>query len=207
MHNEELKEYYDKQVPKLSVTNVRHQRVFKSFDALIPANIHVLDIGCGTGITSKYLAKNRNVWALDISENLINYAKQHNNDKNISYFCMDACNPIFSKLFDAIIMVDVLEHVVDVVGLFESIKNLSHEQTKIYLNIPSEDVLLWLQENKPDLLQIVDNPISVSRIIELFKRINFLPTYFNMYWNHYQEFLFVHESEQEKIFNTMYKGA
>ena len=47
----------------------------------------ILDLGCGNGSMSKYFIENgaSYVLALDISQNMIDEAKEKNNDKNISY--------------------------------------------------------------------------------------------------------------------------
>jgi len=204
----EVQEFYDGYIDKLKTVNNRHQWVFNSIDRLIPQGIRVLDIGCGTGITSRYLANgNRDVVAVDLSPVLIQYAKTHNNHERIKYIADDILNlEFYPDEFDIITMVDVLEHISteSLPDLFQVLSSLSHETTKIYLNIPSGDVMKWLRENKPNDLQIVDNAISTERILELFKRIGHIPIYYQLYWQHYVEYLFITKEEYNRQFKKAF---
>lgn len=203
----EVREFYDGYIDKLNTVMDRHQWVFNSIDRLIPQNISVLDLGCGTGITSRYLAYGgRDVVAVDLSPVLIEHAKTYNSHFNaVEYYVSDIKDFKATGTFDAILMVDVLEHILteSLPDLFQTLSSLSHENTKIYLNIPSGDVMRWLRENKPDDLQIVDNAISTERILELFLRIGFVPIYFQLYWQHYVEYLFI----TKEVYNETFKGV
>jgi len=204
--NEEIVNFYDNYLDKLKVENNRHRWVFNSIDKFIPKG-KVLDIGCGTGITSRYLAKgDRDVVALDISPKLIEYAEKLNSHfGRVKYFVGDICEFTWIEPFDSILMVDVLEHLemVKIPELFEVLRNVSHETTVIYLNIPSENVIRYLKQNRPELLQIVDNPVSAKHIFNWFEEIGFVPAYFQLYWQQYVEYLFV----TKESYNEMMRGA
>lgn len=52
----------------------------------------ILDLGCGTGTTTFRLAQhfpNATIIALDLSEDMLNFAKEHNAHPNITYVCAD----------------------------------------------------------------------------------------------------------------------
>jgi SAM-dependent methyltransferase len=204
-----IREFYDNYLDKLAVPNNRHSWVFYSLDRFIPKNCTVLDIGCGTGITSRHLAKNgRIVTAIDLSPKLIEYAKEHNSHENITYLAGDVCDMDSPGVFDAIVLVDVLEHVIpdSLDKLFQVLGQSSNSYTKIYLNVPTYDVLRFLHENKPETRQIIDNPIPVDEILSRFKAIDFIPTYFQLYWSHYAEYLFVSKEEITQRFTTIFLG-
>jgi SAM-dependent methyltransferase len=207
----QVKEFYDGYIDKLNTVKSRHQWVFNSIDRLIPQNISVLDLGCGTGITSKHLAcGGRDVVGVDLSPVLIQHAKTYNSHFNAVEYCVSDIKDFKSTdKFDAIIMVDVLEHVLteSLPDLFQTLSSLSHKDTKIYLNIPSGDVMNWLWKNKPDTRQIVDNAISTERILELFLRIGFVPIYFQLYWQHYVEYLFVTKEVYHDSFMEVFLGC
>lgn len=205
---DKIRIFYDGYLDKLKTVNNRHERVFISFNKLIPTGIRVLDVGCGTGITSKYLAEgNRMVTAVDLSPKLIEYAKEHNNHGRIQYIVSDITTWFESKeeKYDAIVLVDVLEHILKkrMRCLFESIEKLSHKDTKIYVNIPTADILRFLQEHKPETRQIVDNPIETGNILKMFFDIGFVPIYMQLYWQHYMEYLFI----TKEIYNETFKGV
>lgn len=196
-----IREFYDNYLPKLKTKNNRHDWVCVSIDRLTPKGTKVLDIGCGAGIISKHLATgNRQVVAIDLSPKLIEYARKHNGHENIVYIPGDVCDLPEDK-FDVIVMVDVLEHIQmsSISKLLNVLADVSHENTMIYLNIPHHDVLKFLKRNKPDNLQIVDNPIDDSTILGFFKYIKFVPCYFRMYWGQYVEYLFVTEKQRNDM--------
>jgi 2-polyprenyl-3-methyl-5-hydroxy-6-metoxy-1,4-benzoquinol methylase len=191
---DKVREFYDNYLGHLSVKNNRHSWVLYSLDRFIPKDTTVLDIGCGTGITSKHLAKDgRSVIAIDLSPKLIEYAKEHNDHEGISYMSGDICGMELRIPFDAIVMVDVLEHVLtdSLPDLFAMLSDCSHAKTTIYLNIPYYELSKILEEKKSDLRQIVDNPISIEKTLEMFSAIGFVPIYFQLYWQQYVEYVFV----------------
>ena len=187
-------EFYNGYLDKLTTENARHRWVFASLNGIVSPGANVLDVGCGTGFTSLHMAKiGCTVVAVDLSPVLIEYARQHNNHENILYVAGDACQLALSDKFDVIVLVDVLEHILpqSVDRLFKVLAQASHDCTKIYLNIPSPDVLRFLQKNKPGTRQIVDEAIDTADILERFGAIGFKPAFFRFYWCQYVEYLFV----------------
>lgn len=196
MQIDTIRKFYNNYFEKLIVENKRHKKVFESIDRFIPKGTTVLDIGCGAGFTSKHLAEgNRKVVAVELSPVLLEWARKHNNHDNILYVEDDICELKTSDKFDAIVMVDILEHILpeNRNRLFDVLRNVSHDNTYIYLNIPSPNVTQFLRQYKHDLLQIVDEPVEVSEIISLFGGIGFVPYYFQLYWMQYIEYVFVSE--------------
>lgn len=190
----QVKEFYDNYLDKLAVKNNRHSWVLYSLDRFIPKYTTVLDIGCGTGITSKHLAKDgRTVAAVDLSPRLIEHAKEHNDHESITYISCDVCEMKIKERFDAIVMVDVLEHILteSLLDLFTVLSRCSHAKTTIYLNIPYYELAKLLEEKEAENRQIVDNPIEIGKTLEMFSAIGFVPIYFQLYWQQYVEYVFV----------------
>lgn len=204
---EDIRNFYDNYLEKLNKVNNRHKRVFRSLDGFLPKNIHVLDIGCGTGITSKHLAEgSRKVTAIDLSPKLIDYASKQNFHDNVFYISADITKWKSNYKYDAITLIDVLEHIsTEFVGdLIERLGNMTHEKSVIYINTPNPYFTKWLQINTPERLQIIDNPVDVPDIIALFDNIDFIPTYFQMYWMQYVEYVFIKKDEFDAIFQRGY---
>jgi len=204
---EKVREFYNSYIGNLVTENARHRWVFASLSEVIDPGSKVLDIGCGAGHTSLHMAKRGcAVVAVDLSPVLIEYARGHNNHENILYVAGDACRLELDDKFDAIVLVDVLEHILpqEVGGLFKLLARVSHACTKIYLNIPSPDVLRFLRASKSNNLQIVDEPIETGDVIGRFKEIGFTPAFFRFYWCQYVEYLFLADAQFNKVLAKAY---
>lgn len=203
---QKIREFYDGYLDELTNENNRHKWILNSIDRFIPKG-RVLDLGCGTGITSRHLAKGeRDVVAVDLSPKLIEYAvKMNSHFGRVEYIVDDISKCVWPEPFDSILMVDVLEHILpeSVDKLFANLKLNSHENTLVYLNIPTANKILHSKENSPECLQIIDNPISVGDTLEWFDKIGFVPAYFQLYGAIYIEYLFV----TKERYNKKLKGA
>jgi len=92
---------------------------FQYFDRHIAdwSGLKVLDLGCGGGFTSEFLAKRGAIVSgIDQSQNCIDAAQKH---ASLSQLTIDYCHgyaeflPYANQAFDAVVCVDVLEHVAD----------------------------------------------------------------------------------------------
>jgi 2-polyprenyl-6-hydroxyphenyl methylase/3-demethylubiquinone-9 3-methyltransferase len=92
---------------------------FAYFDRYVPDwhGVEVLDVGCGGGYTSEYLAaRGATVSGTDISERSLIEARRHaaQNDLTVRYLaCTPSRLPFDSTPFDVVTCFDVLEHVDD----------------------------------------------------------------------------------------------
>lgn len=198
--------------------NSRLNKVKKALSQFIRPNMFVLDIGCGVGITSKHMAQiGAQVIAVDIAPDLIEYAKKHSAHKNITYLVEDVTNLDLDQKFDAIIFVDVFEHIIrqDIYGtIWRLVRHNTHTQTLIYLNLPDANFRKFMQENYPDKGQIVDEAYTIDYITSLFEYWDFVPLGMSIYAIdtkvQYNEYLFAtkvslnnHYRERLKL---IYKG-
>lgn len=105
----------------------------KFYHNSVQTGTHCLDIGCGTGLISNFLAKNNpniNFDAVDFSES-IEYAKdfaQIHNLKNINYLKYNFLEfPIYKK-YDVVICTGVLHHMPEYIAAINLIKNLANKK-------------------------------------------------------------------------------
>lgn len=130
---------------------------------------HVLELGCGNGsfssLISGYLNKGR-LLAIDISPKSIEIARERlKKRKNIDLVAVDATTIDFGKeLFNVIVLPDVIEHIpLDLhYNLFEKIANALKPDGFVFIHIPNPEYLEWCISNRPDLLQIIDQPITTD---------------------------------------------
>ena len=97
----------------------RKRKEEEHFDRIIKLseNMHVLEIGCGTGRWSFYVAPNvKRVVAIDLSENMIEIAKNKQiseNINNIEFHCVSACDFHTNEKFDLVYFSSMLQYVSD----------------------------------------------------------------------------------------------
>lgn len=177
----EVKNYYDNFISYLKYDHIRenprHIRIKDDLKNIIKKGMNVLDLGCGTGITTKYIARLKaNVIGIDLSPKLIEFAKENSDHKNSKYLVDDITTVDLGKeTFDAICLIDIMEHIPikKISKLIKNIKKYSHKNTIIYLNIPDARLQSWVKKNKPDKLQIIDEGYSISNILDWFRSIDF----------------------------------
>jgi ubiquinone/menaquinone biosynthesis C-methylase UbiE len=119
----EMKEFYDSSEKYIDILDYKSNpyrfQVAKSYVSLLSSESVLsnkfLDLGCGTGFTSKLLSdENLNVVGLDISEHFIKSKKYYESDK-LNYIVGDlTLLPFQNGSFDIVGSNDVIEHILDV---------------------------------------------------------------------------------------------
>lgn len=173
----EIKNYYDEFsktvfLRDFQIINLRLQAIKELCDRFIPDGANVLEIGCGAGIISKHLQQRvSHLVAIDISEKAIEMAKLYAADAKSEFKILDITADIsalngFGK-FDTILLPDVLEHIPKELqkNLFERIENLLTAQGLLLITFPSPEYQEYLKQNKPELLQAVDETLWLHEIL------------------------------------------
>ena len=177
-----VKTYYDNFLSHLKYDHVRqnprHTKIKKDLSCIIKADMRVLDLGCGTGITTKYIAElGAKVIGVDLSPKLIEFAKANSAHKNAKYVIGDITKVDLGKKkkFDVICLCDIMEHIPreKIPNLIRTIGRYAHQNTTIYLNIPNAKLQVYMQSKLPDRLQIVDEAYSIEEILVWFNKIKF----------------------------------
>jgi trans-aconitate 2-methyltransferase len=148
--------------------NIRHRTLFNNLMNIgFNKTSNVLEIGCGIGTLTSLMAnynKAGHIMAVDISPKSIDIAKNYscNKYKNIVFIVSDMTDFYSDTAFDFIVLPDVLEHIPleQHSNLFKTFRKYCHDNTKILINIPSPFYLRWVHKYKPDLLQVIDQPLD-----------------------------------------------
>lgn len=170
-----VEEYYDefsKNQVKTDI-NKRHLTIEKWL-LKFGLNEHskVLEIGCGIGtVTELILRHNKqgNVLAVDISTKSINLAKSRLVEhKNLTLLAGDIIDIDLKEKFDLIVLPDVLEHIpIEQHNLlFAKLSALLEATGSIVIHIPNPYYLEWLHKNRPEQLQIIDQPLYTNVLAE-----------------------------------------
>lgn len=107
---------------------------------LLEKNHKILDVGCYEGDFLSQLPDNIDKYGVDIDKNAIERGKKKYRSKNLKLNCKDfksfdndAVSP------DTVTMYHVLEHLADPVGVLKKIKEISHQNTKLVIEVPVLD--------------------------------------------------------------------
>ena len=105
----------------------------------------VLEIGCGTG---ELIAKinGREKTGIDFSETMIDEAKRQ--FPTLEFVCMSAEEIKLEKKYDVIILSNLVGYLLDIQHVFEELKKVNHEETKIiitYYNIFWEPLIKFAE--------------------------------------------------------------
>jgi 2-polyprenyl-6-hydroxyphenyl methylase/3-demethylubiquinone-9 3-methyltransferase len=118
--------FYDQQAPRwweatatIAPLNRLNPLRFQYFDRAVPPwpGLRVLDVGCGGGFTCEFLAhRGAQVWGVDQSAQCIEAAQTHAEQQALGihyHWGVAEALPFEAAMFDVVVCVDVLEHVVD----------------------------------------------------------------------------------------------
>lgn len=171
---ENIKKFYDDYIPRQKKYGVtpRHHFILKRLKQYgLKSNSKVLEIGCGIGTLSSIIIKELNngfFLGCDISEESIKVCKDelHRNE-NTDFIVTDMSDFNSEIKFDYIVLPDVLEHipVSEHANIFNKISSNTHDNTTVVINIPEPKYLNWIRNNKPELLQIIDQSLSMQDLL------------------------------------------
>ncbi len=180
--------------------NLRHYKIINLlFNVGLNRKSHVLEIGCGSGpisiIVANYLKKGYFL-GMDISPASIkNLNELFKNKINVDFVSKDVNEFYTDKKFDIILMADVLEHIP--IEIHEqTIKKISEnckEGGILIINIPNAEFINWQKENEPNILQIIDQPLSSSHVCGITNKFNFV-------LQNAEKHKLFHETEDYEIF-------
>lgn len=170
---EEIINFYDDFTKKQGV-NKRHYSILSKLTKSGLKNNHsVLEMGCGIGsltiLLANYLNKG-NLMSVDISPESIKIAKKKLlKYHNVKLLAHDITTYEFGNtLFDVIVLPDVLEHIpLDAhFHLFKKISEILKPKGFVFIHIPNPEYLEWCIKNRPNTLQIIDQPIYTFELVK-----------------------------------------
>lgn len=169
------KDYYDgyaaRQV-RVGI-NERHraiQRWLKQFG--LRPGMDVLEVGCGVGTQTELIAADLRdqgrLLAVDLSPRSIDLARARLSGRaNVEFLAADAVELDLDRVFDVIVMPDVIEHIPleGHLRLFANVRKWLRDTGFVLIHMPNPFFLEWLHGHRRDLLQIVDQPIFTETLL------------------------------------------
>lgn len=131
---------------------------------------NVLEVGCGIGTVSKLIIKatpEGQFLGCDISSKSIEFARKFNPESHANFQVTDMSKFTSDLRFDFIVFPDVLEHIPaeQHANIFSKIAAVSKPSTKILINIPEPNALNSVRKYNPELLQIIDQSLSLQKLV------------------------------------------
>lgn len=173
INKKEIKSYYDNYIDhqkKIGIS-IRQRIIAQNVKKLgINKNANILEIGCGIGTVSRLLIKMipyGNFVGCDISPKSIELAKNINNYNNAEFIITDMSDFNHHLKFDMVVYPDVLEHIpIDQhYNLFKNVANVCSSSATWYINIPEPYSLNFVRRHNPELLQIIDQSLSMQDLL------------------------------------------
>ena len=174
---EDVKIYYNKfiQYRTNREGNSRIKALYKFIDSQVAGKNYqsAIDIGCGEGLTTEWLLRHvPNVVGVDISEERIAVAKANGKANYLQMdYSSDAVRQVLHEPFDLVTVFDCLEHIIPE-RRKTFLENIERSfSCEVLVSIPEPNNLKHLRETRPEILQVVDEPIfdedlSMFEIIE-----------------------------------------
>jgi|SRR4249919_472818 len=171
----DVRGFYDEFAGRQTAVGVndRHRAILGWLEQLgLRPGDRVLEIGCGVGTLTQLLAKalgpKGSLVAIDLSPMSIEAA----GDRlaafgNVQLLAADVLEVDLEGSFDVVVLPDVIEHIPlnRHKTVFERVSSWVKSEGFVLLHYPNPHYLEWCREHRPDLLQIVDEPIHANVLL------------------------------------------
>jgi 2-polyprenyl-3-methyl-5-hydroxy-6-metoxy-1,4-benzoquinol methylase len=153
--------------------NPRIESAWETMTEFAPAAPkRILEIGCGIGgVTYRMNQKwpQAKVTGIDISTLSIQIAEKLFSNSQTRFVSGELKQDTFNEQFDLIVLMDVYEHICaeDRPEVHASLKKIIANKGRIFLSVPTPHYLKWLEKNKPETIQPVDEYITFDVIGKL----------------------------------------
>jgi trans-aconitate 2-methyltransferase len=182
--------------------NPRIDRAVSLIINYVKSDSKILDIGCGIGIVPEQIAaqlKQGRILACDLAENNIKYARNTIDSDKIEFLNVNVVENFavisnkLSEPVDLVTIVDVIEHLPpnSYEELFANLSGVSSDRARIILTYPSPEYQIYLQQNEPEELQIIDEVVEINFLIDLARKSGFNLEYFS-YIDVWQQNQYIH---------------
>ena len=149
MEKEVVEEHFDEVAKRYDYWKKKnayyYENVISHVKRIIPEGSSVLDVGCGTGEVLSAVKPKKGV-GIDLSSEMVKLAEKKFPEYSFYHKAIEELD--IGEKFDYIIMVDVVDHVYDVMDVFKRLHKFCHPQTQVILTTinPWWDPILMFME-------------------------------------------------------------
>jgi SAM-dependent methyltransferase len=128
--------------------------------------LRILDIGCGAGVMTDFLTRYGSVTGVDFSRPAIQLAEALSPRSRFRAGRIEDLDA--EARFDLITLFDVLEHIPrdQRADFLAGVRSRLAEWGSILASTPHPTNNRWLAEHRPQVLQVVDEPVELADVIE-----------------------------------------
>ncbi len=181
MNKVEVQQHFDTIAPSYDYwkkKNAYYYSTIKNFVCrLIPAGQRILEVGCGTGEILAAVQPSYGV-GIDISREMVNIASHKFPQYTFIHAPIE--NLELEQRFDYIIMVDVVDHVCDVMDVFRNLFRFCTPTTRIILTTINpwwEPILSWMEKIGAKMPEGPHNFIEKGTLRKIFEVMDFTVSY------------------------------
>jgi SAM-dependent methyltransferase len=139
-----------------------HLRAFVDLGAIRTS----LDVGCGTGVMSAYLARFSRVTAIDFSRPAVELGRVLAPQVD---FRVGGFAELPDDRYDLVCAFDVFEHIAPAERreFMAALASRVEDGGQLVLTTPHPALTRHLHAHEPELLQVIDEPVEVAEVVEL----------------------------------------
>ncbi|MGE0269145.1 MAG: glycosyltransferase [Candidatus Omnitrophota bacterium] len=182
MTKDEVRQHFDKIAPNYDYwkqKNAYYYNTLKAFiSQMIPKGSSVLEFGCGTGEILAYMEPSRGV-GVDLSEEMLKVARKKFPQYEFIHSPVEDFN--LDEKFDYIIMVDIVDHVYDVMDVFRSAYKFCKPTTKIFLTTINpwwDPILMFMEKINAKMPEGPHNFIERRSLFKVIELMDFSVSYY-----------------------------
>jgi len=135
LRGEDKRQYFQR-IAFLPQDQSENYQKCKFLEKYLPQKGSVLDVGCGAGVSLYTFKKYFPQWetfGIEPTKEFADVAQE--NGINVTYGYLE--KGTFNRKFDLIMLIHVLEHVEDFREMISMLKNYLHEESLLYIEVPS----------------------------------------------------------------------
>lgn len=177
MEKSSVKKHLNDMAEKYDYWKNKNWYYYDNIKNYIKANVHpsarVLEIGCATGDILAYTEPRHGI-GIDISDGMIDIARKKH--PHLNFYSTSIEDVDLDETFDYIIMVDILDHVYDIMDVFISLEKFCHPTTKIILTTISpwwEPILALTEKLGMKMPEGLHNCVDIRAIKNILAQLNF----------------------------------